>query len=171
LALTNIDLYVGDDAAVLSRLREQWPSLSGSLLLRVQLLRCESLHLYARGAIAAAAHERGVQSNLALAERLAARIAREKISWAEPFVPLLRACVAAVRGDSTLAAINLTVAIAGFDAANMGLYAAVSRRRLGQVLSGDQGRQLIADADAFMSSQRIQRPDRIAAVLAPGFSD
>ncbi|MEJ7813168.1 MAG: AAA family ATPase, partial [Gemmatimonadaceae bacterium] len=169
LALTQIDLYVGDPTAAWSRLREQWPALSRSLLLRVQLLRCESWHLHARCAIAAAAGQRDGEPELRTAERLAVRIARERAAWAAPFAPLLRAGVAAVRGDTAAAAAELATAAEGFDAAHMALYAAVSRRQWGQLLGGDQGRQLTANADAFMRAQGIERPERIAAVLAPGF--
>jgi hypothetical protein len=51
------------------------------------------------------------------------------------------------------------------------LFAAASRRQLGRLLGGDEGRALIDRADAWMSSQSIRRPDRMAACLAPGFVD
>jgi hypothetical protein len=51
----------------------------------------------------------------------------------------------------------------------MGLHAACARRRLGEVLGGHAGRDLLAEADAWMAGQQIKNPGRMAAVLAPGF--
>jgi hypothetical protein len=53
----------------------------------------------------------------------------------------------------------------------MGLYAAVSRRRLGQVLGGERGRELIAAADEWMLRQRIKKPALMTRMLAPGWED
>ena len=52
----------------------------------------------------------------------------------------------------------------------MGLFAASARRHLGQLRGGDEGRELIEHADAWMRTQLILRPDRMAACLAPGFA-
>ena len=57
----------------------------------------------------------------------------------------------------------------GFDAAGMGLYAAAARRRLGELLGGDEGQTLVARADAWMRLQRIENPPRMTEMLAPGF--
>jgi hypothetical protein len=51
----------------------------------------------------------------------------------------------------------------------MACYAAVARRRLGQLLGGVEGAQLIADADEWMRGQQVVRPERITTMLAPGF--
>ncbi len=50
-----------------------------------------------------------------------------------------------------------------------GLYEAAARRRLGELLRGDEGRRMIAAADAWMTEQAIRNPARMAAALAPGF--
>ena len=65
-------------------------------------------------------------------------------------------------------------AMAGFQAAeeecrraDMWLHAAVARRRRGQLLGGDEGRALIADADAWMAGEGVKNPERMCAALAP----
>jgi eukaryotic-like serine/threonine-protein kinase len=57
----------------------------------------------------------------------------------------------------------------GFEAIGMELFAAATRRQLGRLLGGAEGRTPIARADAWMASQAIRRPDRMTACLAPGF--
>jgi len=81
----------------------------------------------------------------------------------------LRAGVAALRGDLEHAAELCAVAIAGFEAAHMNLYAAAARRRLGQLMGGAEGAELIAAADRWMNAQRIKKPARLTRMLAPGF--
>ena len=65
----------------------------------------------------------------------------------------------------------MTVAAEGFEACGMELFAAATRRQLGRLLGGDEGRTLIARADTWMAGQAIRRPDRMTACLAPGFEE
>ena len=57
------------------------------------------------------------------------------------------------------------------DAAGLRLYAAAARRRLGELVAGDEGHRLVEQADAWMKVQNVRRPDRMTALLAPGFPD
>ena len=52
LALAQIELYTGDTEVVWKHLKVQWPALENSLLLRIQVLRIEAMHLLARAALA-----------------------------------------------------------------------------------------------------------------------
>jgi hypothetical protein len=56
-----------------------------------------------------------------------------------------------------------------FESAEMRLYAAAARRRLGEKLGGERGQQLITDADAWMTEQKIKNPEALVRMLAPGF--
>ena len=46
------------------------------------------------------------------------------------------------------------------------LYAAASRRRLGEIIGGDDGRAHVQEADAWMTAQQIRNPARMANVFA-----
>ena len=69
-------------------------------------------------------------------------------------------------GESALE--HLAAAEAGFEAADMKLFAAVSRRRRGQLLGAVDGARFIGQADRWMAAQGVRDPVAIAAVLAPG---
>ena len=73
--------------------------------------------------------------------------------------------------EGTQAAALLSEAMEGFELADMALYAAASRRRLGQMLGGERGAELIADADEWMTSQKIKNPALMTRMLAPGWDD
>lgn len=169
IAHTNTDLYLGEAAAARERVESHWPIVSKTLIMRVQLFRVESRYLRARAALAvAAASGRDVNTLLQFSDARAAEIAKENMPWSNPFVPLLRGAAATLRRDTAAAAGLLRASAAAFEAVDMSLYAGVSRRRLGQLLGGDEGGRLVADADAAMMARGIKRPDRVADVLAPG---
>jgi hypothetical protein len=51
----------------------------------------------------------------------------------------------------------------------MAVHAACARRIKGALVGGESGQRLVAEADAAMAAQGIARPDRWAAMIAPGF--
>ena len=65
-------------------------------------------------------------------------------------------------------AMKIEAAEAGFVASDTALYAAAARRRRGQLLGGEEGKELVAAADTWMRSEGIVRPDRVAAMIVPG---
>ncbi len=103
------------------------------------------------------------------AEDYARRLDRERLPWTAAVARLIRAGAASVRRDPDGAVRFLTVAAEGFEASGMELFAAATRRQLGRLLGGDEGRTLIARADTWMAGQAIRSPHRMTACLAPGF--
>ena len=176
LALSNIDLYVGDVDRAWARLEEQWPRLQRSLQPRIQILRAEALFLRARCALARAAvlartGHRGTELTalLTLAERIAGRLEREQMPWIDPFAALIRGTIASHRREKSSVA-TLRVAGDGFERADMALYAAATRRRLGEMQGGDVGAHHVEEANRFMRAQTVDDPDRMTAVLVPGLA-
>ena len=105
---------------------------------------------------------------LAAAARDARRMLRHHMPWGDPLAHLIQAGIAAARGSRDHAISLLRTAEAGFEAADMALYAAASRRRRGQLTGGDEGRSLVDQADAWMAGHDILNRDRMTAMLAPG---
>jgi hypothetical protein len=106
---------------------------------------------------------------LEAARRLTAKIERERTRWATPFVPLARAAMADLEGRRPAAIPLLEAAARGFAEAEMGLHAAAARRRLGQLMGGDDGAALVGAAELWMMDQRIANVDAMTQLLAPGF--
>jgi serine/threonine protein kinase/tetratricopeptide (TPR) repeat protein len=174
LAMAQIELYTDDAEVAWKHVKGQTKALKESMLLRTQVLRIDSLYLRARTALAAAVHTNVTGKRdglLKTAERMARRIAKERMPWSDPLVPLIRAPIASNRGDVAQAAALLSEAVQGFDLSDMRLRAMTGRRRLGQVLGGDHGRELIAEADDWMRNQEIKNPVLMTRMLAPGWRE
>jgi eukaryotic-like serine/threonine-protein kinase len=171
-ARTNAFIYSGRPREAHTLIAARWPALRRSLLpLTIQPLRIHAVHARARSALATA-EEGGADRATLLREAATAarRMERERMDHATWKAKLLRAGIAVTRRESTESAVSLLhEAIAGFDAADMALYAAATRRCLGALLGGDEGRQLLLGADAWMTSEMIKNPARMTAMLAPGF--
>jgi hypothetical protein len=83
----------------------------------------------------------------------------------------LRAGVAGLRHDCSQARQWLSQAASGFERADMALYAAVARWRLGELRDSAAGRHLVDETDDWMASQGIKKPASMVRMLAPGFSE
>jgi serine/threonine protein kinase len=169
LARAQIELYGGNGLVAWKQVSGEWPALSGSMILRVQIIRIEALHLKARCALAAAASSTSdAQQLIGVAERLARQISKEGMKWADPLATLLQAGVASLRNDKQTAISLLSKACEGFEEAHMKLYAAAAKRRLGEITGGVDGQRLTDEADSWMREQKIKAPTRITRMLAPG---
>jgi hypothetical protein len=166
----DIDLYAGDGAAGWNRLRALRPTLDASLLLRIQFVRIDILHSSGRCAVAAAAVADDSRAMLGVAEGYARQLDRQRVPWASAHALSTRAGASMIRGDADGARKQLIAAVDAFETVSMGVYAAAARRHLGNLNGGDEGRALVACADAWMVGQGINNPARMAAGIAPGFA-
>lgn len=176
LGRTEIDLYREDAAwdgaseGPWSRLAESWPRLERSFFQRIQNTFVETHFLYGRAALRAASARgpTGSKELLAVAGRAARKIADQGMPWSDPIATLLEAGIAATHGQDEVALECLEVAERGFGAVQMKLLSAVARRQRARLLGGDEGAELLASAERFMTGQGISKPARIAATWAPG---
>jgi hypothetical protein len=165
-----IDLYRGEGRAAWERVTGAWAALASSHLLRVQQVRIFLLHLRARAAVAAASAAAEPAPLLHAAERDTRLLRCERIAWAEALAQLVHAGVAMGRHDTERARQLLEEAIGRLEATGLRLHAAAARRRLGEQLGGSEGQRLAEQANAWMKGQNICRPDRMTALLVPGFT-
>ena len=169
LARAHIEVYDGRGTAGWNEVLRTAAAYKSSLLLRVEQCRVDVLQTRARCALAAAQRVADARPLLRAAEQDARRLGREKAAWSRALSSLTLGCVAGARKDPDTAVRHLQEAVAQLDAVDMQLFAAAARRRLGQLLGGDEGCSLVTQADAWMRAQGIVKPSRMAAMLAPGF--
>ena len=120
-----------------------------------QLTRAMLRDVRARGALAAAAVGIDRERHIARAARDARVIARERSTWTVGHVERLQAGLAVLRGDTEVAERSLRSAEAALDSSGLVLQAAVARRQRGLLVGGDHGRQLVAEAVAFMRARAV----------------
>jgi eukaryotic-like serine/threonine-protein kinase len=107
----------------------------------------------------------------ARAEEKASRIERAGVECTTPLALLARAAIQAERGDLTATLRSLDHAEAGFAGESMMAHWAAARRRRGQIVGGDTGRTLIAEAETYLGQHGVRDMPAVCRLLAPGFSD
>jgi hypothetical protein len=171
-AYTEVLLYMGAGSIAWRMVDSNWPAVKRSLLLHSQNLRIEAVHLRARAALAASADRGGVapvsKKLVSIAADQARRLHREGSPPATAQALIVRAGVAAARGEMAQAIEHLTAAERACERADMNLHVAAVRRRRGQIIGGGEGASLIQQADAWMTSRDIRNPANMAALLVPG---
>jgi hypothetical protein len=165
-------LYRGDPAAAVGELDAQARALARSLLLRVQMVSCEMLHLRARAQLASAAAASaasGRRDGARAARALAGRLRRLRLPLARAWAPLIEAGAARVEGDDERAVRGLRAAVAALGELEVQCYAHAARARLGALLGGDEGAALRAAASTYFAAEGVASPARLEALLVPGW--
>lgn len=164
------DLYEGDAARSYRRLREIWPELKRSNLLRISLTRIDALGLRARVALATAAAGGGdARELLRTAAGDAKVLAAEGRPDATAHAELARAGVAIGEGDRARAIAHLDAAIVAAQRAEMPLLAACAQLRHGEIVGGATGDASRTDAEAALQRGGVRRPAAWAELHAPRF--
>jgi len=169
LTHVEIDLSQGRHREAYARLERAWRTIESSMLLRIRQQRIDTLSARGRAAVAAAQHGGDRKALLAAAAHHAGRIIREDMPWAVAQGRLITAAVAAGSDRPEDAVSELRRASAGFTSAGMALHAAAARRRLGALLGGDEGGQLVRGAERWMTAAGVTNVHGMMEMLAPGF--
>ncbi len=163
------DMYSGDMLSARRRVVEAWEPMSRSLLTKVQIVRFEVNELQVRTAIAAARVTTGAERDqlLATAGHYIGKLAKEGLPWMNAITNVRRGCLLAARGDTVGAEREFRAAVAACDATELGLYAAVSRVRLGALVGGDEGQALRDAGLAKLAAEEIKKPESVVTLYAP----
>ena len=84
---------------------------------------------------------------------------------------MLRAGIVAQRVSRAAAVEHLREVIDLARSREMRFYVATARRRLGEIVGGNEGAALVATADEWMTDQGIAKPSRMIEILAPGLQE
>ena len=151
-----VDFYAGDRERPIARIRDEWPRIERSQMLRIAILRVQLRQLRAAAAVVAAegqaAHGRpGTARELrAEARKYAKLLATERVHHAAPLASLLHAALDRAEGDLDGARRRLRDAADGFERQRLRLLAASAVARLGELTPGPAGVSLVDDAlEAF----------------------
>ena len=94
---------------------------------------------------------------------------RDDIIYARVWATLLEAGAAFQVGDRKSASTHLRATIEHAEGGGMPLCGACARLRLAELVGDDEAEKISAPAQAWMKEQGIIEPDRVLAVVAPGF--
>jgi serine/threonine protein kinase/tetratricopeptide (TPR) repeat protein len=165
-----IELYVGDGGRAYARLESDYRAYRRSLIAHSQAVR--ALTAFIRGCAAVASAGNGAEelrrSRLKEARGIVRRLEREAMGWTAPLASLVRAATANAEGDAAGAAAALREAIDLATAADMSTHAWCARRQLGQLVGGEEGERLVAQADTAMRAEGVRAPARMATMFVPG---
>jgi hypothetical protein len=169
-AAVQIALYRGDGPTAWNLVEQSWPALRRSLLLRIQFIRTSMNFLRARAALAAAVSLRRTQPArirplLAVARRASRQLERESMPSPSAYARLIRGAITAICGDTARAVTIFNEAVVCFEAVDMRLCAAATRRRLGELQDGPSGQEEVDRATSWMANEKIKNPDRMAAMI------
>jgi hypothetical protein len=167
-----VDLYAGASEDAYRCVEREWPALKRSKLLRVPWGATLCFRMRAASAIAAAQVARDPEPFLDIAARQVRLLRRQQYSPISTVAwPLMfEAAMAVTRGNRQTALDRISRAADGFNEYRSAFYCAIARRRKGELLGGDEGRALIAAADAWMAGEGIVNPERLAAAFVPGIA-
>jgi hypothetical protein len=165
LSYTLLDLYMGRPLEAYQRLTEKWRTIKRSMLLRVESLLVTTLDIRVRVALAAGIA--GATERFSEADRVITSLERKQAGWSNALAMMFRGALAASQGQREQAIQHFSSAAPALDALGMGLHAAVSRLRLGQLQPGGEGEELRSQALEWFKGQNVILPERFADVFCP----
>ncbi len=159
-------LYRGDARAGWDQLDGAWPTLTKTLMRSIQSVRVPLHELRARVALAMVA-EHGATEFLKVAGHSLKALRRERVWWADAYAAQLEGSILAWQGDRAGALSQMASADLLYQRSEMQGFLAAGRRRHGELLGGAEGQQLIATADAWFATQRVENPAALTRCFAP----
>ncbi len=161
-------MYRGEGEEGWIFLNYRWKELKKSQYLRVQFVRIEMWHLRARSALSTAAQASEKASLLRAAEKDARKIEKEKREYGDALALLIRAGIAATKGQKDLAIKLLEQAEEKCNKTDMYLFATAACYRKGQLMDNKEGAELVENACQWMKKQQIKCPEKMFDMIAPG---
>jgi serine/threonine protein kinase len=165
-----IELYVGDGARANDHVERNVRAIDKSwILMTSQYLRAATHFLQARCALASLDGAGALRGRrIRQAKLMKSFLMVERMPWTAALASIVTACLANETGDPAGARRHLGVAIERAEGAQMALYASASRRRLGELIGGEEGSVLVRRADDEMRARGVRAPSRFAAMMVPG---
>jgi serine/threonine protein kinase len=129
---------------------------------RLAMNRVVTAGLSLNSALLAASQTPDPSPHLKDAAKLTRHLEKEHLPWAAAMAVGGRAAIALAHGNRTLATDLLERCIAKYDEIGLHGFSFIARRHLGQIVAGDRGGQLIAEAEAWMRAHGVVNSDRFS---------
>jgi hypothetical protein len=162
-----LHLYRAEPDQALAAIEPRWSELSGSVVGGAKIALVFLLHLRAMAALAKL-RSSGDRACQAIVRDASKRLLRLGLAFGAPMRAALEAGLALGAGQPELAAKQLRAAVEGFEQNDMTLHGAAARRRLGQLVGGDEGQALLAAGDAALRAQRVKNLEAMTEMLCAG---
>jgi hypothetical protein len=168
MAAAILQLYTGRAADAYELIAAHWQRYRRALMLNVQHVNVHVRSHRATAAIASVIQNKsGAARLLQVARRDSRALWRLGAPWSRALARQAEAGIELVRGNIAAAIRAEESAIDLFDQAEMALYAAASRFRLGAMLPNASGQSLQLDAASRMASLGVAQPKRLVQIYAP----
>ncbi len=164
LARIWIHLYRGDPRSAMQLATAFWSRFRRTPLYGLQSIRSVLIRTRGRCAVAAIAAGGDRSQLLAIARSSVALVDGDPSPCSKAHARSLSASITATVGNPTLATAELREALEAYESAGLSFHAAACRRRLGEWVGGQAGDHLIHQADDWMTTQGIVRPDSMVKV-------
>ena len=165
----DIDLYVDDPAAAYERFVRDMPRLKKSLLLHAGFARALTFYTHGRLAIASVDAVPAIRrARIDEARHMARRLERECSAWTGVLASLVEALAENAEGHRAAAIEALRKAVERAHATETLSYVPAARYRLGQLLGGDEGGEMIRVSRETMIAWGVRNPERWVRVYMPG---
>ncbi len=174
LILAWIAFYEGKAGRNLDFVEEQWRLIRANHIDSFDNMRATTLDFRCRTALAAANRHNKTSPQrmkaLKIARECSRILDRQTNPWGRASAKVAQAALQQFEGNAAAAAETFVAAAKLFEDIDMMGYAWSARRRAGQMIGGDEGRNLVEAADRWFESQSILRPERFAAMHVGGFA-
>jgi hypothetical protein len=168
IAKASILLYEGKPSDASLLLQQSVPLHKSSLVWGAHLVRANVLHLQVRIALKRIAEGIDRNSSIHQVRQALQALRREKLPWTNALAIMNEASLEQLTGNIDDAKRKFEHAVESLRELDMELYSAISRRRLGQILGGAEGHELIQRADAAIGAQNIADVAKMTELLLPG---
>lgn len=160
-----VELYVGDCRAAMRRIDALLPGFYRSLLGRLKGLRApvellaglSHLSMLKQGFGDRATHISGVRRHVRY-------LTADSIAYSGVFAAMLRAGLLAVEASERQSVAALRAALERSDALKMAIIGACLRDRLGNILGGDEGREMVQAAATVFVAEGVRRPESLVSM-------
>lgn len=160
-----VELYVGDVRAAMRRMEELLPGFYRSLLSRLKGLRAPVELLAGLCHLGMLKERHGDRAHhLSGVRRHLRYLEADSIAYSGVFAAMLRARVSAYEHGEQASVVPLQEALERSEALGMAMISACLRDRLGNIVGGDRGREMVQAAAVVFAAEGVRRPASLVSM-------